>query len=277
MFYGAILLMAYFKYLGKIGAECYLKNQTVRFCQPNAYNDPFELLPEIRTIKEYAGDNVSISIEYSGGASEIQKYEIPIDQINNYKFYLNTNLIEQISLNIGTTCFSHTNSEIPLNLLMWAHYAESHQGMAIQLKKGCDLEKHLVEVAYRSERPIIDGDKLFETGHFPLRDLYVKSSHWQYEEEFRIARNLKTCNNMGNGIFVAEIHPSNLERVVLGVNCSEELKSLAIDFHNKFGTSVFFMRRCASGFGVEPYTVLGAQYNDALALYKKFTYESGKT
>lgn len=267
--------MTYFKYLGKSGAQCYLEHQTVRFCQPNAYNDPFELLPEIRVKEEHERGNTSINIDLSGGASEIKKYEIPREHIKSYKFHLKTNLIEQISLNIGTTCFSRSNSDIPVNLLMWAHYAESHHGIAIQLKHGCEIEKQLVEVSYRKERPIIDGDKIFKTGLISLRDFYVKSSHWQYEEEFRIARNLKTCCSINNEIFVAEIPPSNLERVVLGVNCSNELKILAMDFHNKFGTSVIFTRRCTSGFGIEPYTVLVGQDSEAetLALYEKFTYE----
>ena len=37
--------MGLFKYLGVAGATGFLENQSVRFTQPKAYNDPFEMSP----------------------------------------------------------------------------------------------------------------------------------------------------------------------------------------------------------------------------------------
>lgn len=270
--------MAYFKYLGVTAAESYLSELTVRFCQPNNYNDPFELLPEIRLINE-CKDSTSISIDISGGKSEIHKYEILEENITNYKYILNTNLIEQISSNIGTTCFSQSNAEIPVNILMWAHYAESHRGIAIQLKSGCEIERQLVQIAYRKNRPVIDGDKLLGTGNFPLRDLYVKSTHWQYESEFRVARKLEECRDLGNEIFVSEIHPSNIERIVLGINSSRNLKNLALRFHEEFGTTIILTHRSSTGFGFKPYAVFAqsnSAYSEAIILFEKYTHESSR-
>ncbi|MEH8173594.1 hypothetical protein, partial [Aeromonas veronii] len=37
---------------GTVSAECFLKDQTIRFSQPKAFNDPFELQPEFHVLDE---------------------------------------------------------------------------------------------------------------------------------------------------------------------------------------------------------------------------------
>ncbi|WP_298248416.1 DUF2971 domain-containing protein [uncultured Christiangramia sp.] len=86
---------------------------------------------------------------------------------------------------IGVTCFSKNNS----NLLMWSHYADSHQGFCLEFDSKIEpFSKHF-EVIYRSEIPNVISDLLFdeENDTESIRKLLsYKSLDWKHEEEIRI-------------------------------------------------------------------------------------------
>jgi len=263
--------------MGDYASQKFLENRTVRFCQPNAYNDPFELAPEIRLKEQFSQQSKNLGINLSGGIPQLEKYEISDSEISSYKYHLNSDLIAEVSKSIGTTCFSCSDTTIPVNLLMWAHYAESHSGIAIQLKENSDLADEMSPVIYRSNRPIIDGRLLVENEVIFLKDLYVKSNHWEYESEHRFAKKFEDCLEVSDGVFVSEITPNNIERVVLGVNASQKLRELAFRFHKQHRVQVILTKRSNSGFGFEPFTVFGAEFTDAISITEWYQYESTQT
>jgi hypothetical protein len=95
--------------------------------------------------------------------------------------------------NAGIFCATKTFS----NLLMWAHYADSHRGAVLGFVADLERDSMLAKiqpVRYRDERPrFIDEENgwimqptLESAGEANLRVLLTKSSEWSYEKELRL-------------------------------------------------------------------------------------------
>lgn len=105
------------------------------------------------------------------------------------------------------------------NLLMWAHYADSHKGFCV----GIDTE-HLFETVGGAFGPVIYQDDfpflplLTEEGQdieTMIRMLNTKSPHWGYEDEFRL-----TKHGASNVSF--KLKPDAIAEVILGCNISKK-------------------------------------------------------
>lgn len=105
------------------------------------------------------------------------------------------------------------------NELMWAHYAESHKGFAIQYyHKAIVNEKGFFRVEYRNIPPILKNiiDKVeYLSAQDMLKEILgVKSESWRYENEVRIV--LETS---GNKSFDAE---KAISGIYFGANIDDE-------------------------------------------------------
>ncbi|WP_159822258.1 DUF2971 domain-containing protein [Colwellia sp. 20A7] len=205
--------MKTYKYLGKVASKCFLKEQTIRISQPKAFNDPFELQLEfhVTDIKFKQGE-VSCKFVPHGHESLFEKYiltkssnETQLAKLNNDKIF------SQINESIGFLCLTQADTLIPSNLLMWSHYAESHQGIVIEFEPQSEYILKSRPVHYYPRRPIIDSKLLSENEYVAIDDLYFKSDVWAYENEIRIAKSLSECKNLGakdamnNDIYVSDI------------------------------------------------------------------------
>ena len=128
-------------------------------------------------------------------------------------------------------------SEIEDDLLMWAHYAESHQGGVIKLNCLPSLDSALCiakPVEYRPDIPFLAELNEYikhVTGQKPINlverflDLaYIKSDHWKYEKEWRVV-NFKPELNNGLGYVLETLWPDEVNSVYLGYKMNEELRS----------------------------------------------------
>lgn len=125
----------------------------------------------------------------------------------------------------GLICFSRSWS----NPLLWSHYADKHQGIAL----GFDFHgnQHF-EVVYRKDRIPCDWER-FQTDKqyaFKITDLVLrsKSDHWSYEEEVRahVALDHSTVENTHYFFnFGQEIQ---LREIVLGPLCKLRRSDLAL-------------------------------------------------
>ena len=77
-----------------------------------------------------------------------------------------------------------------LNLLMWAHYANSHKGFCIGYKFEDIINKfgiNILPVIYSEEYSVIRSYKMFEDyDEFFLDEWRSKSIEWSYEKEWRL-------------------------------------------------------------------------------------------
>lgn len=177
--------MKLFKYVSGNRIDI-LKNQSIRFSQQYALNDPFEGLP-------FYTDNSNKWLDFSWN-HESQKVESKPNK-NLLTWFINHNFV---SLSLTTK-----ND----NLLMWSHYASNHTGFVIELETDHlffnDPHRHLYQVPYEQIRPgitlkeceelvaevssYLKGRKhVDEVKIENLIQLFSKSPHWAYEDEWRL-------------------------------------------------------------------------------------------
>jgi Protein of unknown function (DUF2971) len=247
--------MKLFKYFHPNRTEV-LRDGTIRFSSPIVLNDPFELKPYITELlpKEFLNINFKSDLDktitklYANFPVEIQQI-LPIETLfilakNDapklrliFDGYMNKarniyqNKMEDVFCKmIGILCLTET----PDNLLMWSHYADSHQGFVIEfdalhpffdrrLSKDDDF-RHLRKVIYNNERPKIVLSELDSFAPF-----LTKGLEWSYESEWRVMEHLENASQIiGEGttaIHLFEFPKSAVRRVILGCKISESKKA----------------------------------------------------
>jgi len=78
-------------------------------------------------------------------------------------------------------------SEVRDDLLMWAHYADSHKGVCLALTRSNPFFATAHPVNYQDLRPEVNW--LTDSREIVLdRTMFTKSDHWRHEKEWRILR-----------------------------------------------------------------------------------------
>jgi len=137
----------------------------------------------------------------------------------------------------GVCCFTPN----PKNLLMWSHYAASHTGIVLQFHPACDpgIFTRPAPVVYSDHYPTVDWAN--DTFGEIRKALFVKSSHWQYENEWRIIHPAGANTKL---IFGA----SALTGIITGCRASDETISTLIallDERNKKGLPAIALYKAA--------------------------------
>lgn len=122
-------------------------------------------------------------------------------------------------------------SATPDNLLMWAHYAQSHEGFVI----GFNAEHEFLtcpkrsywprKVVYQELRPSV---VVSNTEFNPIVAYFTKSKHWEYEDEYRVIRKPEGIMPLGSDqnrfpIYLFDLPASAINEVVVGCRCSSNL------------------------------------------------------
>ena len=99
---------------------------------------------------------------------------------------------------------------------MWAHYADSHKGIAIRFDVPDNL---LFKIDYVESRITpeadVDHSKAAMVG-LVVKLLRTKHKEWSYEDEYRLVRRLENCNQKDDEFFAALNDKTRLEEVILG-------------------------------------------------------------
>lgn len=207
-----------------------LQNRMIRFTQPGALNDPFELRPRFETLiseaeamanidgmpidldpvlhqayelltreqrsmmpYESLAELVRAVFETEEGRASVSAAILNIfESMKDIAPPLREQLYETLNSNVGILSVS----EVPDNLLMWAHYTDSHRGLVLEFderhpffnrrRTQNDEFYFLRKVIYSDNPPAstlltLDGDAVFVT----------KASQWAYEREWRMLVPLK--------------------------------------------------------------------------------------
>lgn len=156
--------MILYKYIDNASLDRFFKDDyiSIKFTPHSEFNDPFESYG-------YALDDESIE-------SLTMRYEI--------------------NQNLACLCLSKN----PLNVLMWSHYADKHQGFVVAIdteKAGFDDEEKCLITAPKGDidylkcriksKLKISKENIYDTDMIS-KLLLTKSWHWQYEEEIRIIK-----------------------------------------------------------------------------------------
>lgn len=206
----AMELYKYFK--AEVGLKT-LETGLIRFSPPNAFNDPFEMKPNIigLTSSDQLDESIreeipeEIKDEYLKLPAYI-KSSMPFEEYLRFAAeripgiqagvktsaqwlspFLRMALEERIEKIIGVLCLTDSDS----NLTMWVHYADSHKGLVIgfdtshaffsSTDTGSGQPCHLKEVTYCGDRP-----KLTFSG-LRAEDIFLtKGEDWSRENEWRM-------------------------------------------------------------------------------------------
>ncbi|CAN7209694.1 DUF2971 domain-containing protein [Pseudomonas sp. LjRoot71] len=208
--------MPLYKYVTAKTAIKILKG-SIRFTQPGAFNDPFELLPQFITPKTIAEqDQYSLSVDCIGSRRKgILRNWVKEDDRYKGDFQARK-IVESLNDAIGLLCLSRN----PESLLMWGHYGDEYRGAIIEFDERHPFFEGKISVVYRKNRPVYDiADFLSQP--FPVADLCIKPNVWSYEREIRIARPLSSCTEVakdenGNRVMTMDVPIDCIRGVIMG-------------------------------------------------------------
>lgn len=214
-----------FKYASLERVLDILQTGEIRFTQPRFLNDPHELSVEINPqslLRSFYEHMVASGVEAERAADVAKRNlkEVVIDAVERV-------VVARESLGILALC------DRPDNMLLWAHYGNEHRGAALQLDvsnlitplKTDDEIQALAEVKYTDERVDYIARRL------PLwMTLAYKSAAWAYEREWRVVKSLSALRKKTDKVYVFDLPPSAIKRVIFGARAEGPFEEAAIKF-----------------------------------------------
>lgn len=173
-----------------------LQSGLVAFPPPWAFNDPFDVSP---VYDENDAESVALAEANNPVWDTLtkQQQDAILDRVRDLDAAYDTRrlTLEHAARMVGVLSLSGKND----NLLMWAHYTAQHTGFVIGFDTGnaAWIERQRrdgppgepTKVTYAEARP-----KPVKIADFRPEDIwYTKSSEWDYEDEWRFTRLLRTA------------------------------------------------------------------------------------
>jgi hypothetical protein len=157
-----------------------LKAQIIHLGSPRNFNDPYDC-----ALGAILGELTDEDLARLLGGIKVDAEDATIKEM--YKAQTRntlTELAEKFLDKRGVSCFTESND----NLLMWSHYADGGRGMCLEFSKVENLFEKAKKVTYSDAIPKVSlGSLLVDEQYDQIVDLYrTKSSHWQYESEWRV-------------------------------------------------------------------------------------------
>jgi hypothetical protein len=216
-----------------------LRQLQIRFTQPDDLNDPLDCVPGVGPpvdIARFVDDTMARNqqILLASGQTQAQINAGRALMIADYtrdpaSLVARCAVIVRQNLNaLGVLSLAQRNDNMP----MWAHYSANHSGFAIGLRSdGGPLTRRPGDMASEGElRPVVYQAARVMTPCDPLdlppEVLFIKASHWSYEEEWRVVRRLATCDRaLSDSSGMARYHLCALDartvtRVDVGMNAT---------------------------------------------------------
>lgn len=206
---------------------CVISEGTIKFSSPDEFNDPFDCAPDIDTKKtlEYLSKDKNILKQVGNnlGYSPAQRIQNKNRMINSLeREMLKPDWGRRLAEDVGICSLSRN----PLNLLMWAHYANDHTGFVVEFSipqtgEGTETEasdfitKYLfpLEVIYSDEKPLINP---LESQMINMEKQFLtKGRDWEYEAEERVLDHVR-----GKGIYTFD-RERVLKSVFAGLRMSD--------------------------------------------------------
>jgi len=205
-----------------------LTHQEVFLSSPSGLNDPFDAsLPFRYNPEELNEGNIylklmEISKKNWPDISELERQKRAFDEQQSGKFddgEFWKDQHEKLKANLHA-CFGLLSLTSKAdNLLMWAHYANSHRGFCVGFDRDIlfsVVKGTLGPVSYQEDFPFVP---MFPPANEPdttmISMLNTKSPHWAYEDEFRLSRH-------GGSNKVFQLPPEGITEVVLGASMNAD-------------------------------------------------------
>lgn len=221
----------FYKYVAPATAMAILQNQSIRYSSPLLFNDPFDhqaglhldfdlaqFPRKVVSKLEHLARNPQIPVRPRSDAmvrviefmrAKFKTHGFPRDAflkealpaiaegsrvVEATRSAFEAHWIQSLGAN-RTLCVAEEND----NLLMWAHYAQDHTGVVLELWSLPEEDNALSvaePVIYASQPPSFFTEDAFLSYFCGVSDLdisdlrrlvvYTKSEHWRYEKEWRV-------------------------------------------------------------------------------------------
>lgn len=191
------------------------------FPTPPSFNDPFDC--QIQPVEPTREDVMTWVRQQNPAASPVDILTACnriTSNLPGFRDMINESMRKFINKS-GLTCFTTKHD----NLLMWAHYTESHKGYCLKFDLTKDPLFFLtpLKVQYGPTYPVYNH--MTDSGEIAKKVLAVKSDHWAYEEEWRVFK-------PGQGNQKIPFKREALTEVLFGCNMSAaeitKVKNLAL-------------------------------------------------
>lgn len=173
--------------------ENILSGRSLRFQNPLLFNDPFDGRPSVyadpndpATAKRYHEIGKRLGLERKERRRKVREIGKRLEKSGGMGAIPPEDLRKNAKL-FGVLCLTPHRD----NLLMWAHYGDSHKGVCIGFDVGSDFFQSAFCVEYQDDYPLIkfgyaDSDDILK------KSILTKGKCWEYEHEWRVIKN--TCS-----------------------------------------------------------------------------------
>jgi len=154
---------------------------------PSTFNDPFDgrSAYDLTLRGTELRKELERLLRRQGMKSEEARRQVRSDVVANPEWFRqqreqHLNLIRN---HLGVCALSAN----PRSPLLWAHYAQDHKGLCVQLRPWADPEALVAhQVEYRNDYPVMQDFDRAATGRDAMLPFLRKSTDWAYEEEWRL-------------------------------------------------------------------------------------------
>lgn len=184
------------------------------------FNDPFDLHPVFdltapRHVQRKDYERLSKKYERLGRAERrMEARRVAKTSMSPKNIAATTRSIQHeharvITEAVGILCVCKKRDDI----LMWSHYADSHNGVCLEFDGMSKFMAHAQEVKYSKAREPIRA--YHETEQQMMeKALLTKSDRWAYEDEYRLLR-------YKDGPGLVEFRPHNLTGIIVGASAEK--------------------------------------------------------
>ncbi|MBT2912543.1 DUF2971 domain-containing protein [Vibrio anguillarum] len=137
--------MGLYKYMSFSNLK-HLLDGTIRFTQPKAFNDPFELLPEMHLNDDINGFMLDVTAPKREGEPARLADDFESKNCNDI---VARDVLCAVNDLIGILCLSRN----PNSLLMWSHYADEYKGVVVEFDEAHEFFTGLFPVSYEVSAP----------------------------------------------------------------------------------------------------------------------------
>lgn len=197
----------------KPGSLSVIRQGTLKYSSPIAFNDPFDCRPDI---------DLEALFKSILAIQPVSPLEV-LQGANPQAYWDGDWLYQQYIPAFGVCCFSKT----PNDILMWSHYASHHKGIVAAFQEPTkvhisseDIRLNLAAtpVEYAHQKPLITRfDRYIER-----KLILTKALHWAYEKESRVVLVPPVYNRLKPEHGIHAYQRSLLQSVIVGLECDAE-------------------------------------------------------
>jgi hypothetical protein len=191
------------------------------FSTPAAFNDPFDCAPALSMkatdaeFTEYLKGFFRRKYPHLSPKERWQSIAAIVrDPSRNHRSMTVSELLKKGFEDISNWIGVLSLSEVADDILMWSHYADSHQGVCLRFSSETGWFREAQEVLYEDERPVVNLIRDTPREYQEKAVLY-KSVHWSYEKEWRVIDH----SIPGHGVH--NYDPAALDGIIIGTKTAE--------------------------------------------------------